>query len=639
MSSPLETVVEPRPTGSKLDLIQAAALAIARFGLSALTSARIATAAGHTAASINFHFGSKDALLLATLREVSDEFADGMAPVLARSGDDALQGLLGIIDASLSAPLSESHKVAVWYAFLGESNARADYQHICGARDQSYSQMMAALCARVIATHGASKWPDAEAVSVGLIGLIDQLWQSILFEGDAFDREAGKRQCRAYLCSVFPWLAERIEAGDVPRANVPSAALALASVEHVAATEPGLRYTLPAWVYQNEEFHELEKEHVFLASWQIVCHVSEVSRAGDYVAFGFFGQRGFVIRDEAGTLRAFHNVCAHRAHAVVAGERGSCEKFLRCNYHGWTYHLDGRNRSVSAPDSFPKFDRSRFGLKPIELETFMGMVFVRFRGGEPSVAERMQPHQPELAHYRMEQMVPLDDLWERELDIDWKNVVENYVEDYHFPMGHRGLAALMEPQYDRQILPGGTLRLSHRMREKPLRSWSAQHYCKFLPDIEHLPQDMRRRWTYLGLLPNVFFDIYPEWLDFFHVVPTAAGRTLIRARSYGFPDDRREMRAARYLCTRLNSRVQAEDEVLTRSVQRGLGSGAYTQGILSDKEVVLAGFQDWLRARLPVCRSGEAPVRGAVAARNEAMSAQEKQAVRSRADTTRSRDS
>jgi phenylpropionate dioxygenase-like ring-hydroxylating dioxygenase large terminal subunit len=177
------------------------------------------------------------------------------------------------------------------------------------------------------------------------------------------------------------------------------------------------------------------------------------------------------------------------------------------------------------------------------------------------------------------------------------------------------------------------------MREKPLKSWSAQHYCKFLPAIEHLPQDMRRRWTYLGLLPNVFFDIYPEWLDFFQVLPVAAGRTRIRARSYGFPDDRREMRAARYLCMRLNSRVQAEDEALTRSVQRGLGSGAYTQGILSDKEVVLAGFQDWLRARLPVCRLGQAPVRGAVAARNGAISAQEKQAVRSRADTIRSRDS
>src|SRR5262249_20809991 len=99
------------------------------------------------------------------------------------------------------------------------------------------------------------------------------------------------------------------------------------------------------------------------------------------------------------------------------------------------------------------------------------------------------------------------------------------------------------------------------------------------------------------------------------------GRTRIRARSYGFADDRREMKAARWLCTRLNARVQAEDEVLTASVQRGLSSGAYTQGILSEKEVVLAGFQDWIRARLPVTQLMQAPSRGPVATRNSELRA------------------
>jgi phenylpropionate dioxygenase-like ring-hydroxylating dioxygenase large terminal subunit/AcrR family transcriptional regulator len=613
MSANLESSQDLRPTGSKLDLIRATVAAISRHGLSELTSAKIASFAGHTAASINFHFGSKEALLLATLREVSEEFAEVMATVLAEAGDDALRGLLGIIDASLSRRLSESQKIAVWYAFVAESNARKDYQRICGERDQSYSQTLTHLCTRLISERGVKAWPDAEAVAMGLAGLIDQLWQGILFEGDDFDREAAKRQCRAYLCSVFPWLADRIEAVAPAKAKV-------RELEPQTPADPAMRYTLPAWVYYNEEFHELEREHVFLSSWQIVCHVSELAATGDYVTFEFFGRRGFVVRDEKGTLRAFHNVCAHRAHAVVGGERGHCAKFLTCPYHGWSYHLDGRNRSVSAPDTFPQFDRSRFGLKPIELEVFMGMVFVRFRSGEPSVAERMETHRAELAHYRIEQMVPLDDLWVHEVDIDWKNLVDNYVEDYHFPMGHPGLSALMEPQYDREILPAGTMRLSHRMREKPLKSWSAERYARFLPVIEHLPENMRRRWTYIGLFPNVFFDIYPEWLDFFQLVPTAAGRTQIRARSYGFVDDRREMRAARWLCARLNARVQAEDEVLTSSVQRGLSSGAYTQGILSSKEVVLAGFQDWLRARLPVTQLLQAPARGLVAARNSALS-------------------
>ena len=215
----------------------------------------------------------------------------------------------------------------------------------------------------------------------------------------------------------------------------------------------------------------------------------------------------------------------------------------------------------------------------------------------------MAPHKAELAHYRIEEMVPLDDLWVHDVDIDWKNLVENYVEDYHFPMGHPGLSALMESNYDREAFPGGTMRLSHHMREKPLKSWSAERYAKFLPTIEHLPESMRRRWTYLGLFPNVFFDIYPEWLDFFQLIPLGAGRTRIRARSYGFPDDRREMKAARWLCARLNVRVQSEDEVLTRSVQGGLVvRGVYAAAFSRTRRVVLAGFQDWIRARLPVSR-------------------------------------
>jgi phenylpropionate dioxygenase-like ring-hydroxylating dioxygenase large terminal subunit/AcrR family transcriptional regulator len=613
MAANLEPGVELRPTGSKLDLIQATVAAISQHGLSGLTSAKIAGAAGHTAASINFHFGGKEALLLATLREVSEEFADVMATVLEEAGDDELRALLGIVDASLGRRLSDSHKIAVWYAFLAETNARADYQRICGERDAAWSRMVIDFCKRIITARNNGIWPDAEAVAQGLMGLIDQQWQGILFEGDGFDREAARRQCRAYLCSVFPWLAARIEATAAARPATKAPALE-------AAAEPALRQTLPAWLYHSEEFHELEREKLFLPSWQIVCHVSELAETGDYVAFEFFGRRGFVVRDASGAVRAFHNVCAHRAHAVVQGDRGRCGKFLTCMYHGWTYHLDGRNRSISAPGTFPKFDRSKFGLKPIELEVFMDMVFVRFQSGDPSVAERMAPHAAELAHYKMDQMVPLDDLWTHELEIDWKNVVENYVEDYHFPIGHPGLSALMEPQYDREILPGGTMRLSHRMREKPLKSWSAERYAKFLPVIEHLPEDMRRRWTYFGLFPNVFFDIYPEWLDFFQVVPLAAGRTLIRARSYGFPDDRREMRAARFLCARLNARVQMEDEVLTRSVQRGLESGAYVQGILSDKEIVLGGFQDWIRARIPLAKQVEAPWRGKVAEQNAALS-------------------
>src|SRR5688572_17527245 len=138
MAANVEQDTELRPTGSKLDLIQATVAAISEHGLSELTSAKIAGAAGHTAASINFHFGSKEALLRATLREVSEEFAGAMARVMEEAGDDDLRALLGIVDSSLGRALSDSHKIAVWYAFLSESKARGDYQRICGERDSAW---------------------------------------------------------------------------------------------------------------------------------------------------------------------------------------------------------------------------------------------------------------------------------------------------------------------------------------------------------------------------------------------------------------------------------------------------------------------------------------------------------------------
>src|SRR5262245_37561404 len=247
MAAILEPSVDTRPTGSKLDLIRATVAAISQHGLSELTSAKIASIAGHTAASINFHFGSKEALLLATLREVSEEFADAMALVKEEAADDDLGALLRIVDASLGRGLSDSHKIAVWYAFLSESKARGDYQRICGARDAAWSRMVIDLCRRLISARGDGKWPDAEAVAQGLMGLIDQQWQGILFEGDAFEREAARRQCRAYLCSVFPWLAPRIEAASPLRAKPPVPA---------AAVDPAIRLTLPGWAYHSAEFHE-----------------------------------------------------------------------------------------------------------------------------------------------------------------------------------------------------------------------------------------------------------------------------------------------------------------------------------------------------------------------------------------------
>ena len=117
-------------------LIDATITAIAEFGLSKLTLAKISSIAGLTAGTVNFHFDSKESLLLETLNFVSEEFDRGIANALKNAGPDPAKRLAAIIDASLDPEITEHRKMAVWHAFDSESRGREDYQRIRGALDK-----------------------------------------------------------------------------------------------------------------------------------------------------------------------------------------------------------------------------------------------------------------------------------------------------------------------------------------------------------------------------------------------------------------------------------------------------------------------------------------------------------------------
>ena len=80
-------------------------------------------------------------------------------------------------------------------------------------------------------------------------------------------------------------------------------------------------------------------------------------------------------------------------------------------------------------------------------------------------------------------------------------------------------------------------------------------------------------------LPNLAFDIYPDQIDYFQIIPVAPGRCYARSRAYALDDNRREMRAARWLNQRINLQVGKEDVGLVEGTQAGLASPAMAPGI------------------------------------------------------------
>ena len=98
--------------------------------------------------------------------------------------------------------------------------------------------------------------------------------------------------------------------------------------------------TPPASWYTDARVLEEERLRVFGRTWQLAGRAEQVSEPGQFFTASVGGEPVVVVRDAGGRLRAFSNVCRHRAGPVAAGE-GRCKSF-RCGYHGWTYGLDGR---------------------------------------------------------------------------------------------------------------------------------------------------------------------------------------------------------------------------------------------------------------------------------------------------------
>lgn len=189
-------------------LIDATMSAIFEFGLSHLTLAKIASIANLSAGSVNFHFATKEALLLETLTFLAEEFAQGIENALTEAGDQPADRLLALLDASVDPAVTEPRKMAVWFAFTAEARGRQDYQRICGAQDRKILSLTQQLCNDIIKQGKRQKQMHAGAMANAIQGLIDETWEDILYAGEDYDRDASRFMYLSFLSSVFPWAYE-----------------------------------------------------------------------------------------------------------------------------------------------------------------------------------------------------------------------------------------------------------------------------------------------------------------------------------------------------------------------------------------------------------------------------------------------
>jgi phenylpropionate dioxygenase-like ring-hydroxylating dioxygenase large terminal subunit/AcrR family transcriptional regulator len=578
-------------------LIDATIATISKYGLSKTTISKVTGEARLSAGIVGFYFDSKEKLLLGTLRALQDELRNYTAAVIEKS-DPPLATLKAIIDLYFEPTLCDPNKIAVWYAFSSESSARKEYMDICGEHDAWFQKFLFTQCQLLCTTKDGNTAGNAVAISRGLDGLIDGFWQECLYQPEDFDRESARTICYEYLDTVFP---PQTEPGNIPE-----------TTSHGIAMGEELSDCLPTWAYYDPELLELEKEVIFRRNWLLIGHVNDIPNARDYLTLDAVGERALVVRGTDNKIRGFHNVCRHRGAKLLDASSGNCAHALTCPFHGWTYQLDGQLIGVPAENTFANLDKSTSGLVSLDLEIWMGFIFIRFDGDGPSLAKLMKPVEKEIEVYNLDQMLPLENTRSDELHpYNWKTFHDIDNEGYHVPIGHPSLQQLYGKNYKDEIVEGVPVSYGY-LNEKPAKLWSVRNYQKLLPEFDHLPADKQRLWLYETIFPSMVLGLYPDCIEFYMTMPVATDQTLVRSGVYALPDNRPEMKALRYLNRRINDLTSQEDESYVRGLQDGMQSRVFPEPNLSSIEQGVREFHHQLQQILPVARLKNHPGSGRV---------------------------
>ncbi len=371
-------------------------------------------------------------------------------------------------------------------------------------------------------------------------------------------------------------------------------------------TEDGLDVA----AYVDADHYETEIQRIWARNWTYVCHVSALEGPLSYQALTVGRANLLVLRDAAGTLRAYHNACRHRGSLLVTEPEGRLSaRLLVCPYHQWAYAPDdGRLVKTSSSVRTDDFNLDDFPLIPAGLQVWRGHVFVHPDANASwDSAQLFQRAADGLANFPLEDM-QVAHTWRKELACNWKTFWENFNECLHCPNVHPELSDLV-PLYKRRIVNRMDVPdwQTHEGSEDPsyrgglregAETWSTDGSAQGHVIASLSAEDLARGQLYASAWPSVFMGGYGDHVRVVRVLPLGVNRIELRAEwlfeRNVLEDPGYDMsNVVEFACL-----VMEQDGAICEVNQKGLEGAPFEKTVLMPEEYLIKTFHDWVRSQL-----------------------------------------
>jgi Rieske 2Fe-2S family protein len=364
---------------------------------------------------------------------------------------------------------------------------------------------------------------------------------------------------------------------------------------------------LPASAYLDPAHFAREREAIFFREWTCIGRADQLPEAGDFLHVALAGERLVIVRDRAGEIGAFFNVCSHRGSELVAAEpkpdpcgarSGHFPGSIRCQYHAWTYELDGRLRGAPYIEFTEGRPAASFGLRTIPVEQWGGFLFVNLAGAASPPRQSLAQQLGEIAT-RIERY-PLADLriggrLVYDVAANWKVLSENYNECYHCGPVHPELCQLV-PAFKRAggahlDWPDG---IPHRAGAWTFTLSGTAKRAPF-PGLNEKEQTHHKGEL---VYPNLWLSLAAEHVAQFTLFPLAPGATRIVNDFLFHKDEVSKPGFDPRDVIDFWDIVNRQDWGICESVQRGMASRGFVSGYYAPMEDASLDIRRYVTQRL-----------------------------------------